>query len=146
MTAPINSIDRPLLTAVLDRLIPAGAGFPGAGAVAVDHVLRVLDRDGAMLAAFAEGLAVIAGEGGDTAFGALPEAEQDAALRRVEAAHPAFFDLLVTHTYGGYYSNPVVLAALGLDAGPPHPRGHILEPTDWSILDRVRAMPKLWRD
>lgn len=145
MTAPTNSIDRPLLSAVLDRLIPAEGAYP-AGAVAVDHVLRVLDRDATTLAAFAEGLAVIAAEAGAAGFAALPDDEKDEALRRVEAAHPAFFDLLIIHTYGGYYSHPAALTALGLDPSPPHPRGYILEPTDWSILDRVRAMPPLWRE
>ena len=45
-----------------------------------------------------------------------------------------------------YYRDDRVIRSLGLEPRPPFPRGHILEQGDWSLLDPVRARPKLWRD
>lgn len=45
-----------------------------------------------------------------------------------------------------YYRDDRVLRSLGLEARPPFPKGHTLEQGDWSLLDAVRARPKLWRD
>jgi hypothetical protein len=45
-----------------------------------------------------------------------------------------------------YYRDDRVVLSLGLEARPPFPRGHTLEQGDWSLLDPVRARPKLWRD
>jgi hypothetical protein len=45
-----------------------------------------------------------------------------------------------------YYRDDRVMISLGLEARPPFPKGHPLEPGDWSLLDPVRARPKMWRD
>ena len=45
-----------------------------------------------------------------------------------------------------YYRDDRVLLSLGLEARPPFPKGHTLEQGDLSLLDPVRARPKLWRD
>src|ERR1700756_1372531 len=45
-----------------------------------------------------------------------------------------------------YYRDDRVVLSLGLEARPPFPKGHTLEQGDWSLLDPVRARPKLWRD
>lgn len=135
------SVDRDLLAAVLDRLIPAGGGLPGGGAVAVDHVLRAMRQ--ADLAALLA--AVEQAPHSSDGFTALPPAERDALLQRVEAAQPAAFERLVVQAYCGYYSDPAVLQGLGLDPRPPQPRGHLLEPFDPSLLERVRQRPPIYR-
>jgi hypothetical protein len=45
-----------------------------------------------------------------------------------------------------YYRDDRVVISLGLEARPPFPLGHTLEQGDWSLLDPVRARPKMWRD
>ena len=45
-----------------------------------------------------------------------------------------------------YYRDDRVVRSLGLEPRPPFPKGHTLEQGDWSLLDPVRARPKLWRD
>jgi hypothetical protein len=60
-------------------------------------------------------------------------------LRRLERSHAEFFEALVRYTYDGYYSHPTVIARLGLDASPPHPRGHRVEAVDLPDLARVSA-------
>ena len=48
---------------------------------------------------------------------------------------PAFLFLV----YSTYYQHPRVVEALGLEARAPHPKGHVVEETDWTLLDPVRA-------
>jgi hypothetical protein len=45
-----------------------------------------------------------------------------------------------------YYRDDRVVRSLGLDPRSPFPKGHTLEQGDWSLLDPVRARPKMWRD
>jgi len=137
--------ERELLRDVLDTLVPAGDGFPGAGEVALEHVLAVAaasaEADGRLGAA----LRAIREAAGALAFAALGVDEREGALRRVEQSHSELFEALVRHTYDGYYSHPIVVARLGLDPGPVHPRGHRIDATDLPDLARVSARGPLYR-
>jgi len=147
-TANIGAARRALIAAVLDRLVPAGDGFPGAGEAALDHVVDVLQRDeptAALLREAFDAITIAATAQGASSFATLPGAEQDALLRQIEAAQPARFDALLVHTYGGYYSNPAVLRVLGRDPHPPQPHGYRLEPTDLRLIERVGQQEPFWR-
>jgi hypothetical protein len=50
--------------------------------------------------------------------------DRERVLCRVERSHAQFFETLVRQTYDGYYTRPTVIARLGLDPDPLHPRGH----------------------
>ncbi len=45
----------------------------------------------------------------------------------------------------GYYQDARVLGALGLEARPPFPLGHEVEPGDWSLLAPVKERGALYR-
>jgi hypothetical protein len=45
-----------------------------------------------------------------------------------------------------YYRDDRVIRSLGLEPRAPFPKGHVLEPGDWSLLDAVRSRPRMWRD
>ena len=45
-----------------------------------------------------------------------------------------------------YYRDDRVMRSLGMEPRPPFPRGYEIEAGDWSLLDPVRARPKLYRD
>lgn len=79
-------------------------------------------------------------------FEELSRDHQDEVLRGVEANSPQFFDLLVRHTYNGYYSNPKVVELLGLDPRPPQPRGNRVERGDLSSLQVVAERGQAYRD
>ena len=49
-------------------------------------------------------------------------------------------------TYAGYYQNPAVLEALGLEGRPPHPKGYEIGPDDPQLLDPVRARAPFYRE
>jgi len=139
----------PLLKAVLNRLIPAGGEFPGAGDLdLVDHLDRVAASSPAARRMFVDGLRQInlGSERRDArAFEDLAPAEQDAVLRNVEGEHRAFFEALVSHVYQAYYSHPAVIQLLGLEARPPQPLGHALPPFDAGITHSMSKRGTLYR-
>jgi Gluconate 2-dehydrogenase subunit 3 len=139
---------RAVLAEVLDTLVPESGGFPGAGAVALDHVLAMAAASAEVERLLAEGLQAVEAEvraSGALRLASLGVDEREALLRRVERAQPESFDALVKHTYDGYYVHPRVLECLGLDASPPHPRGHEVETVDLPDLARVTARGPLYR-
>jgi Gluconate 2-dehydrogenase subunit 3 len=139
---------RDLLALVLDTLVPASAGFPGAGAVALDHVLAMAAASADLDRLLSAGLHAVDEAGrtlGPAGFVSLSVDDREDVLRRVEQSHPEFFEALVRQTYDGYYSHPAVIAELGLDPTPLHPRGHRVEAVDLSDLARVRARGPLYR-
>lgn len=82
--------------------------------------------------------------GGD--FAAIDEAEAEAtamALLRREGREIAALGRAVLQCY---YRDDRVIRSLGLEPGPPFPKGHVLEQGDWSLLDAVRNRPPMWRD
>jgi hypothetical protein len=139
----------PLLKAVLNRLIPPGGDFPGAGDLdLVDHLDRVAAASPVARRMFVEGLRQISFGGvrrNAKAFEDLAPAEQDAVLRNVEGDHRAFFEALVSHVYQAYYSHPTVIRLLGLEARPPQPLGHALPLFDPAITHPMSKRETLYR-
>jgi Gluconate 2-dehydrogenase subunit 3 len=137
------------LASILNRIVPASGNFPGAGDLGVVAYLdAVVGRAADLKRLFAQGLAQIAiasqaQYGREFVDGA--DDQQDAVLRHVESANPTFFEALLQHTYSGYYSHPTVIRLLGLQAGPPQPRGHHLEPFDFGLLDNIKQRGPLYR-
>ena len=138
-----------LISAVLDRLIPSQGDMPGAGEAGTADYLDGIAAGSAQLARlFARGLQdieIAAARIGD-GFDDLSGDQQDEVLRGVESDNPDFFDLLVRHTYNGYYSNPEIIELLGLDPRPPQPRGNSVERGDLSSLELVVERGQAYRD
>lgn len=140
-----------LLREVLDEIIPPSAdgSFPGAGELGVgEQIEDMLARQPELGGVIEQGLASIrrlAESRNPSGFGGLSRSERAVLLREVEAAEPAFFGALLMHTYFGYYTDRRITDRLGV-RNPPQPDGYDLEPGDLSLLDPVRARPKLWRD
>jgi hypothetical protein len=44
-----------------------------------------------------------------------------------------------------YYRDDRVMRSLGQEPRPPFPKGHVVEQGDWSLLDPVRARPRMYR-
>ena len=129
--------ERALLIAVLDALVPPSGDFPGAGAVALDHVLATAAASPDLDALLCRALHAIAEAAGADRFASMSDDDRESVLRRVEQSQPEAFAALVRHTYFGYYGHPTVITALGLDPTPVHPRGHQPDPLDPPDLARV---------
>jgi hypothetical protein len=113
-------MDRALLDAVIDRIIPAD-GDPGALDLGTpDYVMRRLEEKPARAAMIAEGLAGLAG------FLDLDAADRDARLRSVETT--AWFADLVELTGEGFWADPA--NGGNRDAG------------SWKIIDYRHGMPE----
>jgi hypothetical protein len=148
MASVYPASQHPLIRAALNRLVPAGDGFPGAGALdLLDHLDRSASVSGNRRM-FVEGMRQIGLESErrhGKAFEDLSAAEQDAVLGHVESEHRAFFGALVSHVYQGYYSHPAVIRLLGLEARPPQPLGHTIAPFDPGTTRSMSQRSPLYR-
>ena len=145
----LTDAQRELLTRVLDRIVPAGDGLPGAGELGVAEFVEsaVLFSPG-QTRLLVDGLKLIevtSGRSGSEAFGELDDDARDEVLGDVESTSPGFFDELVRLTYVGYYSQPRVAAALGLEARPPQPLGFDMQQGDLSLVENVRRRGPVYR-
>jgi Gluconate 2-dehydrogenase subunit 3 len=140
---------RELLVSVLNRIVPAAGAFPGAGDLGVASYLdRVVGQSAVLRRLFAQGLVQITLMSQTQyaqPFTMLLEEQRDTVLRQVETTAPEFFEVLVTHTYSGYYSHPTIVRLLGMEGRPPQPRGYHLEPLDLSLLDNNKQRQPIYR-
>jgi hypothetical protein len=153
-TAPrvLDGEQTALLVAVLNRIVPATPDMPGAGDLGVAATIdRTLAAYPVLRRLFNDGLVQIEVESArhtddaGTGFVALDSERQDAALRAVESAFPAFFAALVDHTYRGYYTHPRVYQAIDYAHRPPQPLGHELPMFDPALLEKQRQRAPFWR-
>jgi hypothetical protein len=132
-----------LLVGLLDVVVPpSGDGrLPGAGQLGlVEHIARTV-RETPMLRPVVEY--------GMSALGELAAKRGDGDVRAVledfAAGDQFFMPAFLFLVYSTYYQNARVLAALGLEARPPHPKGHEMEPIDLTLLDPVRRRDGMFR-
>ena len=122
-------------------MVPADNGYDVPGAddprIFADIVLS-LGRD---LVAVREALAVLG-----TGFADLDPTAREAAAAAFQASGGAEAAVLSRIVLQCYYRDDRVVLSLGLEPRAPFPKGHTLEQGDWSLLDPVKARPKMWRD
>jgi hypothetical protein len=145
----MKPVTQDALSAVLDRLIPGDAarGLPAAGAIGLPGY--VAERLGDALASLEPGFAALdaaAREQSGRPFAELGIPEGNEVLRRYAERDPGFLPALLFHGYAGYYQNPAVLEALGMEGRPPHPKGYELEAGDLTLLDPVRGRRPFYRE
>ena len=123
--------------------------MPGAGqAATANHLDETAASSPQLARLFSTGLQdiEIAAAQNGSSFEELTGDQQDEILRSVESANPNFFDALARHAYNGYYTNPTVIEALGLDPTPPQPRGNQVERGDLTTLQVVIERGQAYRD
>jgi hypothetical protein len=146
----MSEAQRNLAAQVLNRLVPTHDGLPGAGDVGV---VKYLDCSGGaslplrrILTDLLSAIEAISQTDYAASFGSLSIDRKTGVLQQIESANGPGFTELLRRTYAGYYSEPIVLDALGIDARPPQPRGYSLAPFDTAILERVRKRDQAYRD
>jgi hypothetical protein len=140
--SPAESRD---LRCVAGMMVPVSSEFdvPGADDAAIfADITASLGRD---LPAVREALGMLAASAGG-AFADLDETRRAAVAEKFRAQGGALVTTLNRVVLQCYYRDDRVLRSLGLEPRPPFPKGHTLEQGDWSLLDPVRARPKMWRD
>ena len=138
-----------LLADVINRIIPAEDGMPGAGDLGLASDIDLAVGDSAPLKKlFLAGLAQIENEAHRSSgkeFQALSPGEQDRLLKTAELEYPEFFLVLVQQTYNSYYTNPAIFPLIGYEGRPPQPQGYPMKPFDDSLLDNVRKRAPTYR-
>jgi len=127
----------------MDRVIPPVDDLPGAGGMGL--AAEVIDRSRSD-PRFWYAL--------QTVLEALPAADdfsernadaRDAAIGRVESAHPHEFGLWLDAVYTIYYMQPKVHQRIGWHGRSPQPDGNQMPPWDESVLEKVRRREPFWR-
>ena len=141
----LDDAQRVLLGATLNRIVPAQGEMPGAGDLGIAaFVESVVAGSAAKRRLLMDGLVQIelAAQERGGSFATLSETAQDDALRLVEETNPAFFQVLVTQAYRGYYTDETVCSLLSYRA--PNRADYDPLPFDESLLEPVRQRGQIW--
>jgi hypothetical protein len=132
------------LRALAGAIIPASTtyGVPGGNDELIfSDILRSLERDHDDVCRALANLAKLAG-GAFADLGPQRRAEVAASFRETGGAPLA---ALVRVVLLCYYRDDRVMQSLGQEPRAPFPKGHVVEQGDWSLLDPVRARPRMYR-
>ncbi len=133
------------LRCVAGMMVPASAEYdvPGADDDRIfADIVASLGRD---LGDVRHALGSLVRLGGE-AFADLDPAHREAVAEEFRSMGGTPASVLSRVILQCYYRDDRVVRSLGLEPRPPFPKGHTLEQGDWSLLDPVRARPKMWRD
>jgi len=134
-----DAVDMAALTALVDVLIPGDELFPCGSAIGVPALLAERLRQSEGEAVLHQVAAAIRASGGP--LQALEPEARDAAVSRLEQAHPALFELVVKTAYLSYYENTVVhdaIRSLGFSYNTvPLPAGY-----EVGAFDHARDAPR----
>jgi hypothetical protein len=142
---PLTQSEQRALRRVAGLMIPASAtlGVPGADDASI--FAEILAAARAVPAPLRDALARLDAVAG-TAFADLDADAQRDACERLRTAEPVHAWTFVQLVVPCYYRDDRVMRSLGMDARAPFPKGYDVEQGDWSLLDPVRARPRLYRD
>jgi hypothetical protein len=145
MTETLSPAETRDLRCIAGMMIPASNEFdvPGADDPTIfADIVKSLGRD---LGDVRKALASLSELGG-AAFADLDAPQREAVAESFRARGGTEVATLSRVILQCYYRDDRVVCSLGLEPRPPFPKGHTLEQGDWSLLDPVRARPKMWRD
>ena len=133
------------LRCIAGVMIPASTefGVPGADdAIIFADIVASLGRDFSPVRSAIAAMSALAG----CPFADLDPSRREAVAASFRARGGVEVAALSRSVLQCYYRDDRVVRSLGLEPRAPFPMGHTLEQGDWSLLDPVRARPKLWRD
>jgi hypothetical protein len=143
MTTKTN-VDHALLSAILDRLIPAVGDVPAAGHMGLtEEIVRLSGQQKRFQEEFESAMSMFADFSPD--FASLQGVHQDDVIRKYEAANSDLFASILTISYIVYYKDERVHNRLGWSSKTPQPDGNEMEPWDESVLDKMRTREPFWR-
>jgi hypothetical protein len=136
---------RTLLTAVLNRIVPANENLPSAGDLGISEFIEsAIHADPTLRRLFTEGLTqinIVASQHGNE-FPELSDSAKDEVLKEVESNNALYFSTLVRQCYNGYYTNDTVLSIVGYK--PISPEDYVYKPIDESLLAPQRERAPFW--
>ena len=138
--APFTPEEDAILRALADTIVPASENGVMRSAGELDVAAYVAENTADFLAELGEILNAFDGE-----FAAETLPVRVDQVKAFSEAQPEAFQRLLAEVYGCYYQDARVLEDIGVNPGPPFPRGNTVEPGDLSLLDPVMANPTKWR-
>ena len=75
----------------------------------------------------------------DDQFASLTQTARESIVEQLSIIHPGPFKIVTLQVFACYYQDERAQRGIGMDAGPPFPRGNSVEPGDLSLLDPVIA-------
>jgi hypothetical protein len=133
------------LRCLAEMMIPTSAeyGVPSAGDEAIfGEILQSVGCDTGPVIAVLQTLDALSGG----PFADLDPQRRDAVAYQVRETGGGALTYLTRVILQCYYRDDRVMRSLGMEPRPPFPKGFDVEEGDWSLLDPVRARPKLYRD
>jgi hypothetical protein len=133
------------LRCLAEMMIPPSAeyGVPSAGDDTIfGDILQSLGRDAEHVVAVLRTLDAMAG----APFADLDTRRRDAIAAQLRETGGEALMCLTQIILQCYYRDDMVMRSLGMEPRPPFPEGFEVEQGEWSLLDPVRARPKLYRD
>jgi hypothetical protein len=133
------------LQCLAETMIPASEeyGVPGAGDdVIFADILRSFGRDAEHIAAVLRLLDDLS----RAVFADLTPLQRDAVASQLREAGGQSLMYLSQIILQCYYRDDRVMRSLDMELRPPFPKGFEVDQGDWSMLDPVRARPKLYRE
>ena len=139
-----TDVNEEVLSAILDRLIPAVDNLPPAGQMGLaQDVVQLAGQQARFWGLFSTAMASF-GSQNPSCVG-LDGKEQDRAIRAFEAGNPRQFGVIRDSSYIVYYMDSGVHRRIGWDSRPPQPDGNSMEPWDDSVLENIRKREPFWR-
>ena len=137
----LTEAERASLRLIAGMMIPATADLPGADDDAIfADIAGSLGRDAAQVRDTLGWLDTVSGGRFVTDATA-----REAAVARLRAEGEARLEVLHRVIPQCYHRDDRVMRAFSMEPRPPFPIGFEVEQGDWSLLDPVRARPKLYR-
>ena len=143
---PLTPAQRDDLRAIAAEMIPSSMEFdvPGADDPSIQaDIVKTLGRDAGLVREALDELARLAG---GRPLASLDPPRREAVALELRTKGGAAVATLTRVVLQCYYRDDRVMRSLGLEPRPPFPKGFELEQGDWSLLDPVRARPKLYRE
>jgi hypothetical protein len=138
----LTETERASLRLIAGMMIPATAGLPGADDPAIfADIAKSLGRDAVQVRDSLRWLDDLCGG----RFATDNAETREAAVARLRAEGGPRLEVLHRVIPQCYHRDDRVMHAYGMEPRPPFPKGFEVEQGDWSLLDPVRARPKLYR-
>ena len=142
---------RGFLEMAMDEIVPAGGGMPSASGIGALDYLEKIAGESAEFKPEIEQCIALAEEASrrlfDGAFSSLTHEERIEVHTELDTGEePNPFGTMRDAIYEAYYMDPGVLASLNYEFYGTAEGEMVMAPFDESLLESVRAMPRLYRE
>ena len=137
---PLNKVQQEKLASLLDVIIPPSNDGRLPSAAEVDLITYLQTHAADFMPALVQTV-----EDLDDQFTTLERSERYPIVEELSTTSAAVFGMILFHVYACYYQDDRVHQAIGMESGPPFPRGNTVETGDLSLLDPVMERPSMYR-